>query len=450
MRARVILSAPWRDPVEVLSAFAEEPFAIGMISGGRAGRWSYVARAPERVLILNGEDGADPFAAMGDLLGAALLGDPDGPPFQGGLAGLCGYGLGADAGGLALGRHEDWPELACGLYLNLLAFDHDSREVLAIGRGADRGQAQGRAEAALAWLSRPSAPARSETDALAESLKAEPPGRHLDAVADVVARIGRGEIFQANIARRWRGWLAEGARPIDLLRRLATASPAPFAAYLRLKGRALVSNSPEQFIGVQPAPGGLEAQTRPIKGTLPRGRDAAEDSALAGALAASIKDRAENLMIVDLMRNDLSRVCAPGTVRAPRLFEVEGFANVHHLISTVTGRLAPGRTAMDLLRACHPPGSITGAPKIQAMKVIATLEAPRGPFFGAMIWAGFDGAMDSSVLIRTCACVEDDAGWRIELRAGGGVVADSDPAAELAETEAKAAALVGALMGRNH
>ena len=162
-------------------------------------------------------------------------------------------------------------------------------------------------------------------------------------------------------------------------------------------------------------------------------------------LAASAKDRAENLMIVDLMRNDLSRVCPAGAVAAPELFRVETFPNVHHLVSTVTGRLAPGMTAVDLLRAAFPPGSITGAPKVQAMKVIARLEPPRGPYCGSMFWAGVDGAFDSSVLIRTVGLVEDSRGWRFEAPAGAGIVADSDPVLEREETEAKIAALRRAL-----
>jgi len=152
-------------------------------------------------------------------------------------------------------------------------------------------------------------------------------------------------------------------------------------------------------------------------------------------------------MIVDLMRNDLARVCTPGTVKVPKLFEVERFANVHHLVSTVTGELAAGRDAVDLLRAAFPPGSITGAPKVQAMRVIAGLEPPRGPFFGSIFRLGFDGAFDSSVLIRTAAFVEAADGWRVEARAGAGIVADSGPRAERLETETKISALLAALGG---
>jgi para-aminobenzoate synthetase component 1 len=215
------------------------------------------------------------------------------------------------------------------------------------------------------------------------------------AVAQVIERIVGGEIFQANIARAWTGRLAAGAHPFDLFARLRADSPAPFSAYLRLPGRALVSNSPERFLKVSARDGGgdLTIETRPIKGTRPRGADQAEDARLMAELSASAKDRAENLMIVDLMRNDLARVSPPGSVAVPELFKVETFANVHHLVSTVTARLAPGLAAPDLLRAAFPPGSITGAPKVQAMKVIAELEtAARALLRLAVLGRGRRGA----------------------------------------------------------
>jgi len=315
--------------------------------------------------------------------------------------------------------------------------------VLAIGPDAAG------ARAALAWLEAV-APPPDLSARLAAELCVPDPAIHEAAVAQVVGRIAAGEIFQANIARVWTGRLAAGRRPFDLVARLVSASPAPFAAYLRLPALALVSNSPERFLRVTPGERALVAETRPIKGTVPRGATPEQDDQLAAALAGSAKDRAENLMIVDLMRNDLARVALPGSVRVPALFAIERFANVSHLVSTVTATLAPGRTALDAFAAAFPPGSITGAPKLQAMKVIAALEPPRGPFFGSMFWAGFEGALDSSVLIRTAAFVEQSGGWRFEARAGGGIVADSDPAAERRETDAKIAAILAALTAQDH
>ena len=448
MRATVILRADWREPVQGLAACADEPFSIGLLSGGGdLGRWSYVLNAPSDVLVIACDDRRDPFAALQDRLGPRAPNAPDGPPFQGGLAGLMGYELGARIEPVGHLGHPDWPDLACGLYLQVLAFDHHRREVLALGRGQDEAEARARAQAALSTLEGAPPLADPPSGPLTTAFEARTPGPAYEAsVAAVVERITNGEIFQANIARAWGGRLTQGFRPFDLVRRLVNDSPAPFASYLRTPGRAVVSNSPERFIAVADR-GELYVETSPIKGTRPRGDTAERDEALKRELVACEKDRAENLMIVDLMRNDLSRVCPAGAVAVTELFRIETFANVHHLVSTVTGRLAPGLAAADLFEASFPPGSITGAPKIQAMKVIAQYEPPRGPFYGAMFWAGFDGGCDSNVLIRTAGFIEDANGWEFEARAGAGIVADSDPVQERLETEAKIAALQGAFLG---
>ncbi len=446
MQAISILAFPWREPAAVLCAFAEEPFAMGLLSGGGGaqGRWSYVLREPDRTAMLRPGDVESPAVVLRDLLGDSQPHDPSGPPFQGGLAGLAAYELGARFEPVDLPRADGWADLTVGRYPALLAFDHAARRVLAVGRGENAARAEACAQQAARWLDGAERPTASGPLATAFD-PLHPPHVYERAVAEVVSRIIEGELFQANIARGWAGRLAQKARPFDVIRRLLDDSPAPFAAYLRLPSSAVVSNSPERFLAS--SAGGYRVETRPIKGTRPRGRNAAEDAALVEELRGSAKDRAENLMIVDLMRNDLARVCSPGAVTAPELFRVESYANVHHLVSTVTGRLAPGLTAIDLLRAAFPPGSITGAPKVQAMKVISGLEAPRGPYCGSLFWAGFDGALDSSVLIRTLAFIEDDDGWRFEARAGAGIVADSDPAAERQETEDKICALRRALLG---
>ena len=444
MQVAAQLRTAWREPLGILSAYAEEPWTLALLSGGGGprGRWSYLARRPEATLRLAPNDPRDPFEALADLLGPRGETLPGGPPFQGGVAGLCAYELGDRVEALGLRRHPDWPDLAAARYRSVLCFDHEKRQVIGVGRGADEIEAEDAAYEAMTWLQAPPRPVRRGP--LCAALTASDPDAYEAAVAGVVGRIGKGEIFQANIARTWTGRLGEGIAPFDVLARLARSSAAPFAAYLRLDRLALVSNSPERFVQVSPDG---RVETRPIKGTRPRGDTPAQDQALIRELSASLKDRAENLMIVDLMRNDLARVAQAGSVEAPELWSVETFANVHHLVSTVRGRLAPGRTVIDLLRAAFPPGSITGAPKVQAMKIIAGLEPPRGPYCGSLFWAGADGAMDSSVLIRTLACARRDGGWDVEARAGAGIVADSDPAAERRETEAKIAALVAALTG---
>lgn len=445
MRHVAIEPRPWRAPAEVLSAFGAEAGTCAFLSGGQGprARWSYLLRAPDAALRLGRRDPRDAFAELEALLGPAGDRDPDGPPFQGGVAGLAAYELGDRVERLGLGEHADgWPDLAAFRYSALLAFDHHESRVLAIGRGEDAAAARSRAEAAAGWLDAPDTPAARGR--LTTTFTAETTARdYEDSVAQVVGRIHAGELFQANIARVWGGTLTAQAQPFDLLARLVGDSPAPFAGWLHLGDLALVSNSPERFVTVHG--GDLRIETRPIKGTRPRGADAAQDRALAADLLASDKDRAENLMIVDLMRNDLARVSPAGSVTTSQLFVVETFANVHHLVSTVEARLAPGLSTIDLLRAAFPPGSVTGAPKVQAMTVIAALEPPRGPYCGSLFWAGVDGAFDSSVLIRTAAFARTADGWRVEARAGAGIVADSDPRAERLETEAKIAALQRAL-----
>jgi para-aminobenzoate synthetase component 1 len=444
LSAVAVLAAPWREPADIASAFADEAYTLALLSDGSQGRWSYLMREPARIVALTPEQPGDPWARAAEVLGQAQPSHPDGPPFQGGLAGLAVYELGARAEPSMPGeRRAGWPDFAAGLYLSLLAFDHRERRLLAVGRDADTAAAIRRAERAVGWLD--AAPPSDAAGPLSDGFRPlSSDDSYRDAVRETVTAIASGEIFQANLARAWGGRLNPRVRPFDLTARLGEVSPAPFAAYMRLPGLALVSNSPERFLSVDAA-GQVRAQ--PIKGTRPRGATPEDDDALAQALLASEKDRAENLMIVDLMRNDLSRVCAPGTVSASPLFALESFANVHHLVSTVEGRLARGLSAMDLMRAAFPPGSITGAPKIQAMQVIRRHEPPRGPYCGALFWAGADGALDSSVLIRIAAFEEDEKGWRFEARAGAGIVADSKPDAECDETWAKIGALRRAFIG---
>jgi len=425
----------WADPVEVASAFAEELHACVLLSDPEG--WSYVLRRPDRVV----EASCD----LPDLLGA---GDvlPDGPPFQGGVVGLAAYELSAQLEATApQARGGDWPDLSLLRYPALLAFHAGQRRAVAVGRGLDPKAAAANADFALSWLDAPRRPPHWGVLAADVELAASD-ARHAAAVAETVDRIAAGEIFQANLARPWRGRLAPDATPFDLFARLARQSAAGYAAFLNLPGRALVSNSPERFLSVRRERDGLWAETDPIKGTRPRGADPASDAALAAELRASDKDRAENLMIVDLMRNDLARVSVPGTVQVPELWGLKSYANVHHLVSRVRARLQPDRTAWDAFFAAFPPGSVTGAPKLQAMQVIARHEPPRGPYCGSLFWAGVDGALEASVLIRTLALIENAAGWAFEARAGGGIVADSDPDAEVAETTAKIGAILKALM----
>jgi para-aminobenzoate synthetase component 1 len=263
---------------------------------------------------------------------------------------------------------------------------------------------------------------------------------YLDAVTRVREYILAGDIFQTNLSQRFEAPLRE--EPWELYLRLRQRNAAPFAAYFDIPDAVVLSASPERFLRVD-VDGRVE--TRPIKGTRPRGIGPEHDGALGRALTESAKDRAENLMIVDLMRNDLSRVCAPGTVRVPELFALERYATVHHLVSTVVGQLTPGSDALELLRAAFPGGSITGAPKVRAMEIIAELEpSQRSVYCGSIGYWSVTGALDTNIAIRTIIAPRNRG--RVYFNAGGGIVADSDPQQEYRETLDKARGMIDSLL----
>ena len=426
----------WIEPLGVAAGLNRREGALALLAGAgdpsaHGGRWSFVGCEPDRVRV--GPVDAAAFEALRH------------PDFSGGgVVGLMSYDAGARPATGA--RAEVWPDLMLARYPALLAFDHAAGAVLAVGRGADAAEAEMQALRAAAWRGEAVEPVIPSAPASAFVGEA-PPQAYEAAVADVVARIGAGELFQANIARAWSGRLEGGRDPFEVFVRLAAERGAAYGAFWRLGHRALVSNSPELFLTFDPASGRIE--TRPIKGTRPRDTDPTRDAELAADLVASAKDRAENLMIVDLMRNDLARAAVPGSVRVERLFEVESHPTVHHLVSTVAAAARPGVGAAEVLEATFPPGSITGAPKHQAMKVIAGHEPPRGPWCGSLFGLGLAGehSLTASVLIRTAAFMRDEAGWCWRAQAGAGIVADSDPRAEREETEAKIRALKEALAG---
>jgi len=457
----LVRAIPYDDPFAAFRRFADLPGAVLLDSAridDRLGRFSFIAADP--FLTLESRDGeiagggrswrGDPFAGLADLLGRfAIEPRPELPPFQGGAAGWFAYDLGRHLERLPIQAVDDQPipDLAVGFYDLVLAFDHQAKSAWAVASGlpeADPSARRVRADRRLAWA----------LDRLAGPLPPLPPpaplpkprpdiGRdaHMAMVQRVIDYIYAGDIYQANVSQRFRTPLPAGFDPLPLYARLRRDNPAPFAAFLRFGDAAILSASPERFLRL--AHGRVE--TRPIKGTRPRGATPEADRALADDLAASDKDRAENLMIVDLLRNDLSRVCKPHSVEVPSLFAVESYATVHHLVSTVTGTLEAGQGPVDLLRATFPGGSITGAPKIRAMEIIAELERNRrGLYCGSIGYIGFDGAMDTSIVIRTIVC----AGGMASFQVGGGIVADSDPAAEYQETLDKGRALMAAIEGK--
>lgn len=372
----------------------------------------------------------DPWSVLADWLGNERAGVP-GLPFSGGVLGCFGYDLGAAS---VLGREDERPSdgapaLSLGLYDCAVVLDHDRQAAwLAIQPG-------GEAVAAVLRSRLTATPPQAPSRFRAGPLREEPERAGYAAAFRAVQHyLHEGDCYQVNLARAFHcGYSGD---PWDAYCRLRHWTPAPFGAWLGLPGGGYVlSLSPERFLAVT----GDAIETRPIKGTRPRSADPDEDRQLAAELAGSAKDRAENVMIVDLLRNDLGRVCRAGSVQVPQLFGIESFASVHQMVSVVTGRLQPGVGALDALRACFPGGSITGAPKRRAMEIIQELEPERrGLYCGAIGYIGFDGTMDTNITIRTAVC---DA-HTMTYRAGGGIVVDSDEDAEYQETRDKALAFL--------
>jgi para-aminobenzoate synthetase component 1 len=445
-------------PMDVAEQFADLPGLVLLESArpGRNARWSYLSADPVAVLDTAAE-GPDIFASAHRLLGRLTGGVVRGanvPPFLGGLAGFLGYDLGRRLERLPViaAADQELPVLRLALHDWVIAWDRQEGRAWLGGRAVDEriGRLDRRLAEVRERLGRPPLAPATTRDWREDGIELRSGldrAEYEAGVGSIRQSIADGEIYQANLTRR----LAAPFRgdPWPLYRRLRTGDPALFAAYVDLgpspltgAPRAIASASPEPFMSVT-ADGTVA--TNPIKGTRPRGRDRADDRRLARELLASAKDRAENVMIVDVLRNDLGRVCIPGSVRVPRLCRLERTAAVQHLVSTVTGRLAPGRTAFDLLAASFPGGSITGAPKIRAMELLERLEpVRRGPYTGIACWLGPDGAMASSILIRTF--VAD--GERLSLHVGGGITWHSDPGEEWDETVAKARGPLGAIGAR--
>ena len=479
---------PAPDPVRCCEQLEGLPYRLFLDSAARGslGRHSFLAADPiavvrskgshtEHLDLLNGTgrvvDGDALHIARALLAPHRVTPVPELPPFQGGAAGYLAYDWGRQLERLPAPRHDDLglPDVVLGVYDWVLAWDHRESRAWLISTGlpetspaARTRRATERAAAVRSRLGPTSLgpPSRGglETRDPGPGTDAAPSypveegwwnprlelrssfthGGYLDAVARVREYILAGDIFQANLSQRFDAPLGEP--PWALYRRLRLRNAAPFAAYLDFPDALVLSASPERFLRVDE---GGRIETRPIKGTRPRGVGPEHDAALGRALTESAKDRAENLMIVDLMRNDLSRVCQPGTVRVSELFALEHYATVHHLVSTVVGTLAPGLDALDVLRGTFPGGSITGAPKIRAMEIIAELEpSQRGVYCGSVGYWSVTGALDTNIAIRTMVALDD----HVYFSAGGGIVADSDCELEYRETLDKARGMIDALM----
>ncbi len=469
-------------PEALVARHADEPWLLWLdtaLPGGPWGRYSFLAIDPYRVLRGRGGRaewvdgrGATPAASTPltelrrELASRPRSRTSESVPFCGGAGGIFGYELGADLETVPPPATRDLPvpDMEVGFYDLVVGWDRledrcwiASAAIPVDGTGPRRGAAE-RLERAAAWL-RGGAPPRDHCVSLDSTMAAgvgpppptfpvpgsdglrstfEPEG-YRQAVRRAIEWIRAGDVYQVNLSQRFETEWTDDALALYL--RLRRASPAPFGAYYAGRGFSVLSTSPERFL--HGAAGGV-VQARPIKGTRPRSEDPAEDARLAAELQSSDKERAENLMIVDLLRNDFSRVCRPESVRATDLFRVESYRTVHHLTSTVEGRLRAGHGAADLVAATYPCGSVTGAPKIRAMEIISELEPVfRGPYCGAIGYLGFGGDVDLSVSIRIAVA----AAGRIVFHSGGGVVADSEPDAEYRETLDKARALLATISG---
>lgn len=451
MSARIQLTAlPYRpDPLAYFAALRRRPGAVLLDSGRPAapgGRYDIISCDPRSVLTIDGRGvvqidgkphpGDDPFQAQQALLDTLLQPYPESDlPFLGGLIGYWSYDLGRalEPVGEAACDVTGMPACRLGLYDWALIQDHKRQQSWLVAT-------QTRREQVLKWLHQPAAP--STDFRLLSTFAGEMDRAHYaQRFAAVQHYIRAGDCYQINLTQRfsapYRGdvWRA--------YRRLRQATPTPFSGFMSWPSaggeQAILSLSPERFLQCR-ADGYIEA--RPIKGTRPRGSTPAADQRLADELTTSAKDRAENVMIVDLLRNDLGRVCRPGSVRVPQLCGLESYANVHHLVSIVSGQLAPGRQPLELLAAAFPGGSITGAPKVRAMQIIAELEpSQRSVYCGSLGYIDLRGNMDTSIAIRTALA----DGEQLHLWGGGGLVADSQLEAEYIESLDKIRHLMAAL-----
>ena len=454
------------DDEAVFAALRDTPGAVwldGALRDGNLGRWSFLAASPFLTWTVRGrsveitrEGGTerlegDPFDALAHLLRECRSARTSDLPVEAGAFGYFGYGLRRFIERVPerAVNDLDLPDGWLVFHDAVICFDHLRKEAhlcstglperagrLRDLRARERAEALKRAIACregMVWPHLQASESAAAEGGMASNLTHE---EYLQAVRRAKEYIAAGDIFQVNLSQRLAFAADEDA--FALYRRLRRASPAPFAGYMEVPGGAVLSASPERFLQAR----GRWIETRPIKGTRPRGADPVSDAALANELLASEKDRAENVMIVDLERNDLGRVCKYGSVRVTSLCALEAYAQVFHLVSTVEGELRDDSGPDDVLRATFPGGSITGAPKVRAMEIIDELEpTARSVYTGAMGYIGFDGDLDLNIVIRTILMGK---GWAY-AQVGGGVVADSDPQAEYEETWHKAAGMLKAL-----
>lgn len=451
---------PYQDPLVIFQYFSSQEGAVFLDSSRMmegCGRYSFIGVGPflqlkskNGFIQLNGQPTTgDPFSELETQLKKFQLRIHDDlPPFQGGVIGCFAYDLVHHLEKLPRCKDDmQFPDLVLGFYDVVIAFDHLVKRAWIFSSGfplIEETARKARALKRLKWLLQQlqnvqSLPTISRGICQNEAITSNFSQIEYEAaVKQVIEYILSGDIFEANLSQRFVTELPFGLTPFDLYRRLRIINAAPFSAYLNFGDTIIASASPERFLKLA----NQLVETRPIKGTRPRGNNLEEDKSFANDLIQSEKDHAENVMIVDLLRNDLSRVCEDHSVQVPQLCGLESYATVHHLVSVVRGTLLKNKNCIDLLRATFPGGSITGAPKIRSMEIIAEIErVQRGPYCGSVAYIGFNGDLDSSIAIRTYAIKNNI----VTFQAGGAIVADSDPAMEYQETLTKANALRRAL-----
>ncbi len=430
-----------------VSAFAKlrrlgGAFLLESAEGGeRMGRFSFIGVAPRELIV--SRDG-DPLVALRAAMARyERVGGAGLPRFSGGAVGYVGYEAARHFETLPLAARDPHglPDAVFGIYDTVVAFDHLRHTMLVIAHAADgdRTAAQGRIAEIDALLDGPLVlPVPEQVERTLRSNLT--PAAFEGLVRRARALIADGDCIQIVLAQRFD--IRPAPEPLALYRALRHVNPSPYMFLLETPGATLVGASPEPFVRVEGRAGDRTLVMHPIAGTRPRGADDATDAANEAALRASEKERAEHVMLVDLGRNDVGRVSKPGTVRVPELMRVDRFSHVMHLTSVVEGKLKDDVDALDAFRACFPAGTVSGAPKIRAMERIAELETDRrGTYAGAVGYLGFDGSLDTCIAIRT-ALIADGV---CRVQAGAGIVADSDPAAEEAETRAKAGAIFRAI-----
>lgn len=421
------------DAAPYFAALADLPWAAWLDSGGMA-RYDILVAVPQRTLVLDSKTiCSDPFALL-----RSELGEQNVPianiPFAGGALGYWSYDLARRIMTLPsiATDAEQLPDMVVGIYDWAVVLDHLQHTACLVSHR--RFAETARLLPQILRRLQNKTPIQSATFRSQGNITSNfTPEKYASAFSSVQNYLRSGDCYQVNLAQRFSAMATGNAMGAYLtLRRL---SPAPYSAFLNLPQAQILCASPERFLGVR----GGRVETKPIKGTRPRSSNARQDYQLAQELRNHPKDCAENLMIVDLLRSDLGKCCVAGSIRVPKLFEVESFSNVHHLVSTVEGQLEAGRDALDLLRNCFPGGSVTGAPKLRAMQIIEQLEPNRrGLYCGTIGYIGFDGNMDSNIAIRTLVYSKNE----IRCWAGGGIVADSDLASEYQETLYKASAML--------